>query len=581
MDAVDTLEDPTTEQDNTPAQQPWQLPDIDLPEPELSTPAWGGPLPEVDDQPDEKFPLGMVIGGGALGAVILGLGVFSAFGLAGVAVAAAATVVAGPAAAIGVSDYRRRLSTGQWRPQGSRDGARGRLRKAVDGIRPNRKQGGASRAGGLHRAGGRPSGAAAGRKAGTTPSGRAGTLRRAASSLTGSGAGKARKSTRTPAGTRKAAAGSSGARPSARLSKAIRGARTAAVRAGNALGFGRPTSQQRRAQRKSLRDSASMPGLRGWRARLGQRRAAKNDQVRARQEKRRQQRWDRADQRAQARRKWLTRRRKALRKGLRHGAARLRAFAAYPLQQAGRGLRRFGRRTRRSFSAAWRRLVNSRMGGYARRVRALNWQSLFLATMAKIGQMLRGLLVRMPSLLGAPKPAPAPAAKQKIRPDRHDDEQDTDAPAVARPGRRPRPAMSVPPPVVGHAPAVPTPRAQKGNNMSGAMHPAHEAAVDAFREAIGSWQPPDEGAYEEYESFFSSWQEMFCQMGDVVTDLSERFRDETPLETAPDYLDEVANGLHVMGDAGNEVYEAWRSGNAADIDRHENARPNEKQLNVA
>lgn len=112
------------------------------------------------------------------------------------------------------------------------------------------------------------------------------------------------------------------------------------------------------------------------------------------------------------------------------------------------------------------------------------------------------------------------------------------------------------------------------------MHPAHEAAVEAFREAIGGWQPPDEGAYDEYEQFFASWQEMFEQMSEVVAGLGDRFRDETPLETAPEYLHEVAGGLTAMGEAGSELYESWRTGNAADIDRHENPRPNEKQLNV-
>lgn len=118
--------------------------------------------------------------------------------------------------------------------------------------------------------------------------------------------------------------------------------------------------------------------------------------------------------------------------------------------------------------------------------------------------------------------------------------------------------------------------------MSGsALHPAHQAVVDTFTEAIGGWQPPDEGAYEEFEQFFASWQEMFEQLGQTVTSLAERFRDETPLETAPDYLEDVAAGLAAMGEAGGEVYQSWRTGNAADIDRHENPRPNERQLNVA
>lgn len=70
------------------------------------------------------------------------------------------------------------------------------------------------------------------------------------------------------------------------------------------------------------------------------------------------------------------------------------------------------------------------------------------------------------------------------------------------------------------------------------MHPAHEAVADAFREAIGGWQPPDENAHDELEEFFRSWQEMFSEIGNVMHGLADRFRDEIPVETAPEYLEE-------------------------------------------
>lgn len=112
------------------------------------------------------------------------------------------------------------------------------------------------------------------------------------------------------------------------------------------------------------------------------------------------------------------------------------------------------------------------------------------------------------------------------------------------------------------------------------MHPAHQAVVDAFAEAIGNWQPPDEGAYDEYEEWFTSWQAMFSEMGYVVQGLADRFRTESPIEAATDYLEDIATSLAGMGDSGSELYEAWRLGNGPDIERAENPRPGERQLNV-
>ncbi|MFI1194106.1 hypothetical protein ACH4T9_12725 [Micromonospora sp. NPDC020750] len=615
------------------AARPWQgLPDVDLPDPELSTAAWDGPLPAVEDHPDSGSPLGMVVGGSALGLVILGLGVFSAFGLAGVAATAAVAAVTAPAAAVGVADFRRRVKTGQWRPSGARasaGSAHGRLRQAAT---PNSRGGGMNgiRAGrtprpartGTHRsAAGRASTASQG---GSRRAGKAGLggkplgLRRAAASLGLTGRSSTRKSAKPSTGGRAATGihpARGGARPTSRAAGRIGAAmrrltgsqprQAAQARRGNGrrhVGL-RPSSaprrllssilpgRGRRAERhRSTVNAAGMTGLRGWRAARASRRENLRQQRATRAANGRTKRWERRDKKAAGRRKWIAKRRKAVRRRLRKTRRLLwrttLAAGRRPLRRCADGFRWVGRwagrRSRRAVSAVWTRIVRSRAGRWAAKVHAMNWGSLFLATMAHIGALVRSLIVRIPGWLGAPTIARTARAamKREPRPDHHDDERDSDAPAVARPGRRPRPVMAVPAPV-GKAPAVATPRSNRRNTMSGApMHPAHQAVVDAFREAIGGWQPPDEGAYEEYEQFFGSWQEMFEQIGDEVAALGHRFRDETPLETAPEYLHEVATGLNAMGEAGNELYESWRDGNAADIGRHENPRPNEKQLNV-
>lgn len=583
---MDTIEETAAD----PATEPWTLPDGDLPEPELSAGAWEAPLPEVEDSTPSRSPIGMIVGGAGLGALIVGLGVFSAFGAIGLAVAAGATAVAAPAAAVGVADYRRRVKTGAWRPAGARKNAagdaRGRLRQAMTTATRTRK---GPKLGGL----------------GSMRSGKSGLGGGAGGGKSGGGLGRFAKGLKAGGGTgRKGGAGglpksaarsgglTSGGRGrgTSRLGSAMRSLTGRSPRSGGGglFGGGRHGGRnaqfgkkltpraQRREHRRVMRAMGST-GLGAWRAQRAERAKNRRQAVYARKDQRRQVRWERGDKRRHARAKWLRKRRKAL-------VRRTRAVALFPLRASLRSARWTGRRTRQPFTAAWRRIVGSRAGGWFQRLRQIAWGAALRNVLARIAHEIRLLALRVPGWLWAPRPEshkPKHAAgRQPLRPDHHDDEVDSDAPAVARPGRRHRPTPAATPPAAGPAPAVQTPRARKGKHMTGVMHPAHEAAVDAFREAMGGWQPPDEGAYEEFESFFSSWQEMFNQMGDVVNALADRFRDETPIETAHDYLDEVATGLTVMGEAGAEVYDAWRTGNAPDIERAENPRPNEKQLNI-
>ncbi|MFB6392658.1 hypothetical protein [Polymorphospora lycopeni] len=552
--------------EETGDRQPWTLPDDDpTPESELSTGGWDAPLPAVDE-PEGQRPVGMIAGGVGLGAVIAGLGVFSAFGLAGVAVAAGVAAVAAPVVAVAGSDLRRRVQTGQWRPN-----AAGTASRTRNGAAANRSAGAA----GGRRAAGKAGGGRAGSTGGTGRSRRAATAGARSAGhgrkqpkggglFGGKGAGKAGPAKRGLAGSTGTGNGrhrAAGGRPS---SAGSRGARNSSV-----LGrLGKKLTPQRHKTAASRASGARSEGFgqwKAWRKQRGDRAEAKRRARINAAKQRRADRWAKADARTEARRqRWAGRR-------------------ANARQSAARGARRVRSWVSRPFTASWRRITTGRRA-FIQRLRSRQWTSALWLALLKLWRTVRTAALRVPAWLGAPQPTPKqpPDYDDVIDGEIVDDPKDQ-APPVARPGRR-RPYVMHPPAQIGpalHAPAVPTPRSNANNSSRGArMNPAHEAVVDAFREAIGNWQPPDEGAFEEYESFFSSWEEMLNEMGDVVQGLSERFRDETPVETAVDYLSDLAGGFALMAQAGGEVYNAWRTGNAADIERHENPRPNEQQLNV-
>lgn len=112
-------------------------------------------------------------------------------------------------------------------------------------------------------------------------------------------------------------------------------------------------------------------------------------------------------------------------------------------------------------------------------------------------------------------------------------------------------------------------------------HPAIQAAVDGFRDAIGGYQLPENHAAADVDDFFESLPSLFEEFGDTVTGLAEKFRDDSPIERiVAEYLKEVAGGLTNMSEGAQETYTAWRQANAADIERVENPRPNEEAFNV-
>lgn len=574
MTDAESIDKPAEEQ---PA--PWALPDDDPLEPELSTAGWSGPLPGPegveDDGSEQRFPTGLVVGGASLASVIAGLGVFSAFGLAGLAVTAAATVAA-PAVAVGVSDYRRRLKTGRWRPtqagggRGLSDRA-GRLRKATNGRGSSRGLS-AGRKFDLGSGGGRsgPSAKPKPSAAGRTPKARGGVF----------GKGKPGGAARSAGFPSRVAGGMKGGR----AGTGGRGSKSAPFGRGGwpRLGGGlralakTPGRAMRSAGRvvsaaNARRAAVSMPTSarpRTARELLGAVRAA------SRARAKRQQDWYLT--------KWLP----AMGRKVRRAVG---AVAGLPRRTV-RAL--FKRPALAVANATRRRWWLIRHWMLVRR----RWLRIYGADALKRGAVnifrrlwdeVRALIYKVPGWLWAP-PASNPASvvgPTPIVPDVHDDEQDSDAPAVARPVRRHRP---VPAAVfrspVDEPPAIPTPKpVKRGSSVSDqAMHPAWDAVVEAFREYIGGYEMPEGGeGIPDTDNFLGTSGDAFRAMQEVMNGLADRFSGDEPIEEeVSDHWRDCAGGMGAMGEAGDDVYATWRLAQAADLERHENPRPNEQKTNV-
>lgn len=625
---METIDLPDLMESETPQ---WELPDFDLPEPELSMGMPTHAIGDVmDSDDDDRSPLAMIVGGLALGATVIGLGVFSAFGMTGLALTAAGAAVATPVAAIGYADTKRRLKTGRWNstsrggkgnqhaamrkiaktqtttarsPHGSRGSLFGRSHGGVGtrGSSPKGSHGGRSLFGKKH-----PTASGSGSTRTASGHGRHNPLKSNHASRVGTGHGRSGGllgSSRNHRGTGTRGHGLFGSRTGgyngrshglgSRIGHKI--GKSLGLRSGNPHGtgyaggrhragthgltgrrgslmsalVGRPTGSHaakspkrpRTLTQRVARSFGNAVGVRpAWKHHMAHAKAMRAKRFHRLDEKQKA-RWERADVRA-------ARRQKALKK-----------FAKTARMSTRRFVKKARKRSRRLFrrSVAW--------------FASVNWEAVVYAAIMRVGAAVYDTVKNIPSWLYAPKTKPDKIISGTIK-SKQSTSHPSDIPVpftlaknnaeVNVNAPRAQPAMAAPLPLHKKIQSISVPETLRRTQVDHqyVMHPAHQKVVEVFNEAIGQWQPPDEDAFDEYETFFDSWQEMFAQMSGVVSELADRLRDETPVETAHEVFADIAAGLINMGDAGADVYGAWRDGNAADVERHENPRPNEQQLNV-
>ncbi|WP_173056979.1 hypothetical protein [Phytohabitans houttuyneae] len=114
------------------------------------------------------------------------------------------------------------------------------------------------------------------------------------------------------------------------------------------------------------------------------------------------------------------------------------------------------------------------------------------------------------------------------------------------------------------------------------LHPAWEAVVEAFREHVGGYEMPEGGeGIPDADSFLGTAGEAFRQFQEIMAGLADRFDGDEPVEAeVADHWRDCGGGMGQMGESADEVYETWRVAQAADIERHENPRPNESKTNI-
>ena len=599
----------------------WELPDdAGAIEPELSMGVPTHTIANEHDAPavdEHRGPLGMIIGGATLASAIVGLGVYSAFGVAGLALTAGAALVAAPAVVIGIADVRRRIRNGRWNSTGRRNraarnstttgqgrtaGGLGTRHGLTRGGHPGQSpRGGPARAAGSrlgtrgHTTGGSTGGAGRGVTRGSGgPSTANGHARSGGMPTNGHGRSRLGRLGRQLFGGGSGAGGGHGHSARSRYGGSHGGAFSGAPGSsryrgshrGIFGGSGASGGYSPRRRGPVARAAHSLSNATGvgpvWR-RVADYRQREHAHALKRQRARQEAEWKRADARRDRRHQRAREVRRAMRRGAHHAARR--------------AARHSTRAVRSSFarSANWFRRVDWESVIYS----AIMGSAAFLAATGRIAsRVLRAPSVPVPenvsraqstteqrafAALNAPIPDTLDFGDTQPTTDTTSDAYDQSNVADAASADTTPEAEIITPP---KAPPINVPTSVGGDKMSAAnsgavLDPAHQAVVEVFAMSIGGWQAPDRDAIGDYEMFFNSWAEMFHQLGGIVHTLAERFISDTPVTTAGEYMHEVARGFSAMADAGTDLYGAWRDGNAADIDRVENPRPNEQQMNVA
>ena len=105
-----------------------------------------------------------------------------------------------------------------------------------------------------------------------------------------------------------------------------------------------------------------------------------------------------------------------------------------------------------------------------------------------------------------------------------------------------------------------------------------DAAIDAVSENIGSWVP--ENALD-LDVFLAGLPRLFEAVAASVSGVADRLGSEFPVDAAvPDHLHEIAATVAGMGEFAGEAHQIHRVAHAAEMDRIENPRPNERLWDV-
>lgn len=109
-------------------------------------------------------------------------------------------------------------------------------------------------------------------------------------------------------------------------------------------------------------------------------------------------------------------------------------------------------------------------------------------------------------------------------------------------------------------------------------HHLTDAVVDAL-EALGNWQPPEEGLLvDELKQLLPGIHQLFNAGAISFHRLADTFRENTPVAAVvPELMDDFSGSMGQA--AGDDAFAEWTGADADDIDRGENPRTNEGLYN--
>ena len=105
-----------------------------------------------------------------------------------------------------------------------------------------------------------------------------------------------------------------------------------------------------------------------------------------------------------------------------------------------------------------------------------------------------------------------------------------------------------------------------------------DAATEAVSEHIGTWEP--ENALD-LDSFLAGLPRLFEAIASSIAGVAERLGSEFPVHpSVPDHLQEIAATVAGMGEFAGEAHAIHRIAHAAEMERIEDPRPNERLWDV-
>ena len=105
-----------------------------------------------------------------------------------------------------------------------------------------------------------------------------------------------------------------------------------------------------------------------------------------------------------------------------------------------------------------------------------------------------------------------------------------------------------------------------------------DAATEAVTESIGTWAP--ENALD-LDTFLSGLPRLFEAVAASVAQVAERLGSEFPVHpSVPEHLHEIAATVAGMGEFAGEAHAIHRTAHAAEMERIEDPRPNERLWDV-